>query len=801
MWDLPDLAHWQRGRWIKVIAGVLAVMLTPLGWIQWQQFQLLRDVATNQVDSIMWQAYQLERELSRLDAQLHQAVNKPAQVDPYELAERYEVFLSRITLLTEMPRRDLIDGTPAFQHAMTAIDAFVALADPLFVEPDALMNNSTQLAVLESTVTTLLPPVADLTREANRAVARFVDERNQQLQQQSSLIISLVSVQIAVMLTFVLLLVHQIRRQQQQYARLQKLSQELAFARDQANAANHGKSVFLANMSHEIRTPFQGLLGMLTLMEQPNLTTQQRDYLHTARDSAQHLLGLLNDILDVSTIESGTLKLAETAVNVRQLVQDVQNLMQVSAGNKGLSLDMTVDEAVPEWLLADATRVRQILYNLINNAIKFTQHGGVQARVSAAPADQVGVVLTVQDSGIGMDSETLEQLFTRFFQADNSLRRRIGGTGLGLEISRKLARMMGGDIEVSSTLGVGSVFTVTLHLPEAAPGEADTQPATAPTGPTRRLKMLVAEDHPTNLKFMAILLDKMGHDAVFCENGAEALDWLGRQRFDVVLLDYHMPVLDGMATTEAIRQMSPPLGDIKVVLVTADVVNDTRQRAKRIGVNEFVSKPLQASDLQRALQRCGLLEAPTAPPTPTTPSPQPDHAPETPTTVQPTPDNPPAAPVVAPVTAPVATPAVVSHETASDAAPAPVLADDALSDAQLAEVLNTAAYDEIAGMLPPEDVQEMVDSLLAPPQGTLHVLVAALQAGDVENTVFAAHSLKGTALLMGFKRIAETAAHIEQLGRRTPQDLSPDLITPLQEQLTVTQQALRQYRTGGGTAG
>ena len=754
MFQMPNLAKWQAKQWAVAIASLLLVTLTPLAWIQWQQFKMLDDVSTNQVDSIMWQAYQLERELSVLDAQLHEAVINPEGVDPYGLTERYEVFLSRIDLLTKIPRRDLIEGTPEYTKAIGAINAFVAQADPMFAEPEALMQDRVKLVTLDAGLDMLLLPAAELTREANRAVARFVDERNDQLRQQSMLVITLAGVQSLVMLIFVVVLVRHIRRQQQQYSRLQKLSRELSDARDQAEAANHGKSVFLANMSHEIRTPFQGLLGMLNLLDEPNLSSQQRDYLQTARDSALHLLGVLNDILDVSTMESGTLKLSEAPINLRGVVDEVEGLMQVAANDKGLELHVYAASDLPEWVMADATRVRQIMFNLINNAIKFTPQGSVIAEVSRPSNGQSGVVITVRDTGVGMDAQTVDNLFTRFFQADNSLRRRIGGTGLGLEISRNLARMMGGDIHVSSQLGVGSVFTVTLNLPETAE-PAQEAFAHSSHGSGRRLKVLVAEDHPINLKYMNILLEKMGHDAVFCENGEEALQLLARQPFDVVLLDYHMPVLDGLATTEAIRQLDNPSADIKVILVTADVVNDTRKRALEVGVNEFASKPLQANDLQRALQRCGLLDEPDA----------------------------------------VAT---TGHGALRPSSPFPLSSYEMPVrlpefNQNTAQVIDTESYTEILSMMPKETMDEMLNTLFEPPEGTLHVLIAALETGERSDIGYNAHKLKGTAMLLGFKAIVKTSAEIEHLAMKTEDPFSPDLGPQLMRDLELTQKALRQY--------
>ncbi|WP_439112983.1 ATP-binding protein [Hydrogenophaga sp.] len=754
MFQMPNLAIWQAKQWTMAIASLLLVTLTPLAWIQWQQFKMLDDVSTNQVDSIMWQAYQLERELSVLDTLLHEASINPGGVDPYALTERYEVFLSRIDLLTKIPRRDLIEGTPEYARAIASINAFVAQADPIFADPEAFGQDPVKLVTLDAAVDMLLPQAAELTREANRAVARFVDERNDQLRQQSMLVITLAGVQSVVMLIFVVALVRHIRRQQQQYSRLQKLSRELSDARDQAEAANHGKSVFLANMSHEIRTPFQGLLGMLNLLDEPNLSSQQRDYLQTARDSALHLLGVLNDILDVSTMESGTLKLSEAPINLRGVVQEVEDLMQVAASDKGLELHVYAASDLPEWVMADATRVRQIMFNLINNAIKFTPEGSVIAEMSRPANGQSGVVLTVRDTGVGMDRQTVDNLFTRFFQADNSLRRRIGGTGLGLEISRNLARMMGGDIHVSSQPGVGSVFTVTLNLPETAAPAQETF-AHASHGSGRRLKVLVAEDHPINLKYMNILLEKMGHDAVFCENGEEALQLLARQPFDVVLLDYHMPVLDGLATTEAIRQLNNPSADIKVILVTADVVNDTRKRALEVGVNEFASKPLQANDLQRALQRCGLLDEPDA----------------------------------------VAT---TGHGALRPSSPFPLSAYEMpvrLPEfgQSTAQVIDTEAYAEILSMMPKETMDEMLSTLFDPPEGTLQVLIQALETGDRSKIGYNAHKLKGTAMLLGFRAIFKTSAEIEHLAMKTENSFSPDLVPQLLRDLELTQKALQQY--------
>ncbi|MDO9033491.1 MAG: ATP-binding protein [Hydrogenophaga sp.] len=750
----PNLARWQGRQWALALSLLLAITLVPLGWIQWRQYRMLEYVSVNQVDSIMWQAYQLEREMGRLEHSVMEAIQAPGPVDGYALLERYEVFLSRIDLLTKIPRRDLLETSFEYTATITKIEAFVALADPLFADPLALASNREQLGRIDAALEPLKPLLGDLTREANRAVARFVDERNAQLQQQGMLVIGLAAMQIVVMLIFVGLLVQHIRKQQRQYTRLQKLSHELAEARDQAEAANHGKSIFLANMSHEIRTPFQGLLGMLNLLDDASLSSQQRDYLGTARDSALHLLGVLNDILDVSTLESGTLKLSVAPVHLPGVLHEVDGLMQVAARDKGLTLNMYAAADLPGWVMADATRLRQILFNLISNAIKFTPEGSVMAELTRAPDGQSGVVLTVRDTGMGMDPETLERLFTRFYPADNSLRRRIGGTGLGLEISRNLVRMMGGDIEVSSRPGVGSVFTVRLQLPEAqAPAEEHV--SATDSGQTRQLRVLVAEDHPINLKYMSILLNKMGHEATFCENGQEALQLLAMHTFDVVLLDYHMPVLDGLATTEAIRRLDGPASQIKVILVTADVVNDTRKRALDVGVNEFASKPLQADDLQRALARCGLLD-------------EPGHS-----------------SLLGALNTRASGPFPLSSYEL------PVRLPDLSHSA--AGLVDTESYTEIVAMMPEDSLDELLKTVFDPPEGTVHVLLAALAEGDRSAVGDNAHKLKGTCMLMGFRSLVKTSAQIEHLATQTQEVVPVALGQQLLREMELTQKALRHF--------
>ena len=405
--------------------------------------------------------------------------------------------------------------------------------------------------------------------------------------------------------------------QNRQRALAQEKSRELtAYFRDtqlKAETVSRGKTRFLANMSHELRTPFNGVFGMLSLLGTTSLNALQADYLKTANASANHLLHVLNDILDLSALEEGKISLQLAPLELRQVIADISDAMRPQAEQKKLDFGAQVHPDVPQWLLLDVKRLKQILFNLSNNAIKFTSRGGVQIRVKLggpAPSVDKGDVLleiSVEDSGIGISSEALENLFQRFNQVHSDSQNDYGGTGLGLEISQSLAQLMGGQIEVTSAKGVGSCFTLRMPAqPTAAPLPSSQRKVfqlDPPIKPERMYRILVVEDNEVNRKFVDILLKRMGYLTFFAENGSVVIDLLQSQSFDLVLMDLHMPVMNGMDATRAIRALSHPTATIPIIALTANVMNEAREEALAAGVNDFVTKPVHLNRLQDVIRQ------------------------------------------------------------------------------------------------------------------------------------------------------------------------------------------------------
>ncbi len=481
---------------------------------------------------------------------------------------------------------------------------------------------------------------------------------------------------------------------------------EVERERDAAEAANRAKSTFLATMSHEIRTPMNGVVGTAELLERQNLTARQKQLVTTVRTSGEALLRIIDDVLDFSKIEAGRMELEEAPFQLRALVESACQTLSVQAELKGLSIVAVVEPGTPDDLSGDTTRLRQILFNLIGNAIKFTDRGRIEVtvRTLARAEGRVRLAISVADSGIGVSEEQMARLFLPFSQADTSTTRLYRGTGLGLSIVRKLAEQMGGDASVRSTVGKGSTFTVTLDLALAAAPVAVMPPAREIAGGPFVGKVLAVDDHAMNLEVLNRQLEALGVEVDLAGSAVEALSLWRQETYALVLTDVHMPHMDGFELTSRIRAEETLAGSgkrIPIVALTADTLKGEADRCLAAGMNGYLAKPLTLDRLREAVGRWMTEPAPA-------PAPAPDK------------------------------PAMGA----------------AIDDATLAEVFG--------------DDKASIDWLLTNFATTGGELVAGLEAaaGDSAQLIEVAHKLKGAASTAGALRLGALAAILEQCGDR-----------------------------------
>jgi signal transduction histidine kinase/CheY-like chemotaxis protein/HPt (histidine-containing phosphotransfer) domain-containing protein len=721
---------------LQTISAVLLIVLLVLFVDIARQYRIMEDGVR---ENSLWSVYQLDREVRQLSHSLssvRQAEQIPQTLD--ELALRYDILYSRVSILDQAKFGTYFSGDEKIRGYIADIRKIVLDAQPIF---DAYSTGARptpeEVRWLETSLVGMGRLAEDFLLYTNTRVSfERAESRTTilNLERTSTVMLSLLMVSVVFL---VLTLNSQLRSVRRSSHELQVMATQLSEAYEGADAGNRAKSQFMATMGHEIRTPLNAILGMSELLELSELPDDAIQSVKTIRSSGEALLEIINEILDFSKIEHGKLELEERAFDVCALAESTVSIIRGRADDHGNTVVLDLPDSLHAlYVKTDPTRLRQVLLNLLSNAVKFTQQGTVTLRLRDFYREgKLMIRFEVEDTGIGIDEAGLDKLFKPFSQVDASISRRYGGTGLGLTICKQIVEKLGGELGMSSTVGVGSIFWFELGVVPVTREEASGLAAKAVAEETLpRCRILLVEDNKVNQIVATRFLARLGQDVEIANDGAEAVSISRDQTFDLILMDMQMPVMDGIEATKRIIAEGGPSAEVPIIAMTANASDDDRRRCLEAGMKGFESKPVTMERLRNMIAHATSSARETTPASATASAPQKLELP---------------------------------HLDLEDMPlqSMPSLGIEGLDEARHAELVEALGEDVF---------QELVESFFDDATGLLDELNEALRKNDPDKIDRVLHTIKGAASNVGLNDLAVKAnalrsqtpapADIEMLG-------------------------------------